>query len=537
MPTSPCTDDDPVGTRGGRRGPLNMLLSTLVETSNRVASTRSRREKSALLAALLQELHEQEIDIAVRYLSGELPQGKIGLGPALARSTATQIPAAQASLTLTDVDRAFARMAEQRGKGSQGERARTLVSLLAEATGVEQDFLLRLALGELRQGALEGVMTDAIAEATQLPAAELRRAIMLAGDPARVARAALSEGLAGLARFRVVPMTPVRPMLAQSAEDADSALSALGIAALEYKLDGARVQIHKVAREVAIFTRRLNEVTTALPEIVETVRELPVHRLILDGEAIAMDAGGRPLPFQTTMRRFGRRLDVGALRGLLPLSIYCFDCLYLEGEDLTDRSTEERWARLSDALPSRLLVPRRITRDGSEAGAFLQQALARGHEGIMAKALDVPYEAGNRGAGWLKIKPAKTLDLVVLAAEWGSGRRRGRLSNLHLGARDQRTGGFVMLGKTFKGLTDRLLAWQTRELLARELGRDGHIVHVRPELVVEIAFNELQASPQYPAGLALRFARVKGYRSDKTAAQADNIDTVRELYAQQRGPA
>jgi DNA ligase-1 len=264
------------------------------------------------------------------------------------------------------------------------------------------------------------------------------------------------------------------------------------------------------------------------------VRELPARQLILDAEAIALSAEGRPLPFQTTMRRFGRRLDVEALRRELPLSIACFDCLHLDGEDLIDRGTQERFEGLRAALPEALLVRRRVVDVGAEAEAFLREALARGHEGIMAKAPAAPYEAGNRGAAWLKVKQARTLDLVVLAAEWGSGRRQGWLSNLHLGARDPDSGGFVMLGKTFKGLTDRVLAWQTRELLARELGREGHVVHVRPELVVEIAFSDLQASSHYPGGLALRFARVKGYRSDKTAAEADTLDTVRALYQQQR---
>jgi DNA ligase-1 len=322
-------------------------------------------------------------------------------------------------------------------------------------------------------------------------------------------------------------------MLAQTAVDVTDALERLGTASFEWKVDGARVQVHKCGAQVRVFTRSLNEVTAAVPEIVELVQALPAHELILDGETIAIGKGGRPQPFQVTMRRFGRKLDVDRLRAELPLAAYFFDCLRHDADALIDRPAQERFAALSEALPATLVVPRIVTSDATEAQAFYAEALARGHEGVMAKALDAPYEAGSRGASWLKIKRAHTLDLVVLAVEWGSGRRRGWLSNLHLGARDPVNGGFVMLGKTFKGLTDELLEWQTRELLAREVTRDEYTVHVRPELVVEIAFNDLQASPRYPGGLALRFARVKGYRSDKSAGEADTIETVRAIYAEQ----
>ncbi|MDL1862292.1 ATP-dependent DNA ligase, partial [Betaproteobacteria bacterium PRO7] len=400
-----------------------------------------------------------------------------------------------------------------------------------------QDFLVRLLVGELRQGALEGVMIEAIAAAAGVALAAVRRAAMFAGDLGAVARAALTEGAAGLARFAIELQRPVQPMLAQPAEDIADALARLGTAALEWKLDGARVQVHKAGDDVRVFTRNLNEVTAAVPEIVEAVRAAPARELILDGEAIALAAGGAPQPFQVTMRRFGRKLDVDALRAELPLAAFFFDVLRRDGDSLVERPARERFAALAEALPSALVVPRLVTSDASAAQAFYAEALARGHEGVMAKALDAPYEAGSRGAAWLKVKRAHTLDLVVLAAEWGHGRRRGWLSNLHLGARDPAANSFVMLGKTFKGLTDELLEWQTRELLAREIGRDDYTVYVRPELVVEIAFNDLQASPQYPGGLALRFARVKGYRPDKRADEADTIDAVRAIYAAQAARA
>ena len=394
----------------------------------------------------------------------------------------------------------------------------------------ERDFLARLIVGELRQGALEGVMLDAIARAAALPAQDVRRAAMYAGGLAAVAKAALTEGAAGLARFSIRLLQPVQPMLATPADDVAGALASLGTAALEWKLDGARVQVHKAGDEVRVFTRSLNDVTAAVPEVVEAVRTLPARELILDGETIALAANGAPQPFQVTMRRFGRKLEVDRLRSELPLAVFFFDALRRDGDDLVDRPARERFAALADAAPPQLVIPRIVTGDVAEGDAFLAGALAAGHEGIMAKAPEAPYEAGRRGASWLKIKRAHTLDLVVLAAEWGSGRREGWLSNLHLGARDPRTGGYVMLGKTFKGLTDETLEWQTAAFLARETARDGHVVHVRPEIVAEIAFNDLQASPHYPGGLALRFARLKRYRPDKTAAEADTIETVRALY-------
>jgi len=349
-----------------------------------------------------------------------------------------------------------------------------------------------------------------------------------------VARAALVEGAAGLERFAIRLMQPVLPMLSQTARDTDEALERLGTAALEWKLDGARVQVHKAGDDARVYTRTLNDVTARVPEIVEAVRASPRRTLILDGEAIALKPDGSPQSFQVTMKRFGRKLNVEAMRSELPLSVFFFDCLLCDDQTLVDRPPEERVRALRAALPKNLLIPRLVTADRAEAARFFEETLRRGHEGVMAKALEGPYEAGRRGTGWLKIKRANTLDLVVLAAEWGSGRRRGWLSNLHLGARDP-TGGFVMLGKTFKGLTDELLGWQTKEFLQREIRRDDWAVYVKPELVVEVAFNEVQQSSQYPGGVTLRFARVKRYRPDKRPGDADTIDAVRAIAAAQGG--
>ena len=507
------------------------LLATLVDASNTAAQTSSRRAKRDAIAACLRGASPNEVEIAVAYLSGEIRQGRIGLGYA---SLAAQrgAPAAEPGLSLPDVDAALDQLAATTGKGSAAARAAQLQALFGRATAAEQDFLMRLLVGELRQGALEGVMLDAIAAAADVPAADVRRAAMFTGSPGLVARVALTAGTAGLARFGIALQRPVQPMLATPAEDIAEAMAQLGTAAIEWKVDGARVQVHKSGGTVAVYTRNLNDVTASVPEIVEAVQALPAAELILDGEAVALLPGGAPQPFQVTMRRFGRKLDVERLRAELPLAVYFFDCLYRDRMALADRPARERFDALSEALPTPLVIPRLITADTAAAEAFYADALARGHEGVMAKSLDAPYEAGSRGAGWLKVKRTHTLDLVVLAAEWGHGRRRGWLSNLHLGARGP-DGTCVMLGKTFKGMTDALLEWQTAELLAREANRDAYTVHVWPELVVEIAFNDIQASPQYPGGLALRFARVKGYRPDKRADEADTIETVRALYEQQ----
>jgi DNA ligase-1 len=381
-------------------------------------------------------------------------------------------------------------------------------------------------------------MVDAIAAAAAVPAGEVRRALMLAGRVAPVANAALEAGSAGLARFRLTLYEPLAPMLASPTADVASALTALKSAVLEYKLDGARVQIHKGPQGVRIYSRTGRDVTGSVPEVAQAIASLPAAAVILDGEVLALTKAGHPRPFQDTMRRFGRKLAVADMQSALPLSLFCFDCLHLNGEDLIDRPLAERHERLVAAVPPELNVPRLATSERDAAQAFLARALAGGHEGIMAKDPASRYEAGSRGAAWLKIKVAHTLDLVVLAAEWGSGRRKGWLSNLHLGARDPH-GGFVMLGKTFKGLTDELLEWQTAKLkeLAIDPAARDYVVAVRPELVVEIAFNELQVSRRYPGGLALRFARVVRYRPDKRPEDADTIDTVRAIAAAQGAAA
>ncbi len=512
-----------------------MLLSELVSTSRAVGATAARREKVARLAELLARLAPDEAAIGIACLTGEVLGGRIGVGPALIHQVLATTGAGPGGLTLHEVQAELDALRAASGAGSSAERARRLGALLSRTTEPEREFLARLILGELRQGALEGVMEEALAKAAGVSVAAVRRAAMLAGDLVRVGAAALSGGEAALARFSLELFRPVQPMLAGSAEDAGQALAEIEQAALEYKLDGARVQVHKSGSDVRVFSRLLNDVTHACPEIVELARALSARELVLDGEAIALRRDGKPHPFQTTMRRFGRKLEVASARAELPLSVFFFDALQRDGETLIDRPAAERFAALGEAVPAPLVVPRIVTASVEEAEAFLAQALERGHEGVMAKALDAPYEAGRRGKSWLKVKPAHTLDLVVLAAEWGHGRRSGRLSNLHLGARDAEGGGFVMLGKTFKGLTDELLEWQTKELLARELAREGHVVHVKPELVVEIAVNELQASPRYPGGLALRFARVKRYRPDKRPEDADTIATVRTLHERQAG--
>jgi DNA ligase-1 len=508
------------------------LLADVVRTSTQVAATSSRLAKTRLIADCLRGLVPDEIGIALPYLSGEARQGKLALGYATLQSC-LGTPASAPTLTLHDVDSVFQSLKKIKGKGAAAQRASLLGSLFARSTAEEQDFLVRLILGELRQGALEGVMLDAVAAAADLPAAVVRRAATFAGGIASVAQAALGGDASALEAFSIRLMQPVLPMLAQSAEDVEAAMAQLGTAILEWKLDGARVQVHKSGDEVRVYTRALNDVTAAVPEVAGALKSAKASSLILDGEAIALRADGRPHPFQVTMRRFGRKLDVDGLRAELPLSVLFFDCLLREGEPLVDRPAAERHDIVRAVLPSSLVTPSLITGDAGEARAFYENALASGHEGIMAKAVDAAYEAGRRGAAWLKVKRAHTLDLVVLAAEWGHGRRRGWLSNLHLGARDPASGGFVMLGKTFKGLTDEILEWQTAELLARETGRDEWTVHVRPELVVEIAFNDLQESPHYPAGLALRFARLKGYRPDKRPEEADTLDTVQRIHEKQ----
>lgn len=508
---------------------MSMKLSELVATSKSVAGTGGRLEKIALLAALLKRLEPDEVPIAIGFFVGWPRQGRLGIAWAGVSDARPATAAAISELALSDVDHIFSELQAVRGKSSTAERRRLLSELLSRSTAEEQNFLMALVIGEVRQGALDGVLLEAVARAADLPSDRVRRAVMLAGDLGTVAATVLTEGEAGLARYALELFRPVHPMLADSAPNVADALTELGAAVLEWKLDGARVQVHRRDDRVAVYTRSLNDVTAAVPEVVEAVRGLAARELILDGEVIALAADGRPLAFQETMRRFGRRLDVEALRTSLPVTPFFFDLLRLDGEDLLDHPLAERLRRLDEAVPSEMRVPRVTTADADEARRFEADALARGHEGVMAKSPTAPYAAGRRGSAWLKVKTARTLDLVVLAAEWGSGRRKGWLSNLHLGARDPATGGFVMLGKTFKGMTDAILESQTKELLARETHREGHIVYVRPELVVEVAFNEVQRSSQYPGGVTLRFARIKGYRPDKAASEADTIESVRVL--------
>jgi DNA ligase 1 len=510
-------------------------FSDLVQTSDAVARARGRLDKIDQLAALLKRVPPHEIDTAAAFLSGAPRQGRIGLGGAALAAARDVPPAARPSLDIADVDEMFSAVQSALGPGSTRAKGAMLRTLLERCTSAEQDFVLRLITGDLRQGALEGVLVDAVARAANLPASTVRRATMLAGSLGPVARTALVEGEAGLSQFLLRPFHPVQPMLADSAADVGDAVTALGEAALEYKLDGARIQVHKAGDDVRVYSRALRDVTLAVPEVVTAVRAIPARELILDGEAIALMAGGAPLPFQMTMRRFGRKLDVERLRHELPITPFFFDLLYMDGDSLIDEPLARRTALLAERLPAAALVPRIVTADRDVASAFAQEALAAGHEGVMAKAIDGGYAAGRRGSAWVKVKQAHTLDLVILAAEWGSGRRQGTLSNLHLGARDEARGGFVMLGKTFKGLTDDMLAWQTAKLLEIEIGRDAYTIHVRPEIVVEIAFNDVQVSPQYPGGLALRFARVKRYRADKPASQSDTFATVQRIFQQATG--
>ena len=512
-----------------------MLLGELVAVSREVARTSARRAKVAALADVLRRLAPEETAIAIPFLAGSLRQRTIGVGWAAVREAADTPAATAGTLSLSDVDACFQQIAVLKGVGSTAARVQRLRELFASATADEQDFLKRLIFGELRQGAVEGVLLEAVASATAIPADRLRRAAMISGSLAAAGVAALSGGEAALRDMDVTLFAPVQPMLAASAEDVEAALDETGAAAVEFKLDGARIQVHKDGDDVRVYSRSLRDVSGAVADVVAAVRQLPVPRVILDGEAIALRPDGTPHPFQTTMRRFGRKQDADVVRETLPLSPFFFDLLWVDGHSALDDPFARRVTLLDAAVPQALQVPRVDVHGAADAAVFAARAAAAGHEGVMVKALDAPYAAGRRGSAWVKVKRAQTLDLVVLAAEWGSGRRTGTLSNLHLGARDEERGGFVMLGKTFKGLTDEMLAWQTREFLAREIGRDGHIVFVKPEMVVEIAFNDLQDSPIYPGRLALRFARVKRYRSDKTAAAADTYETVRRLYSQATG--
>ncbi|MCX5041857.1 ATP-dependent DNA ligase [Aldersonia sp. NBC_00410] len=510
-----------------------MLFADVVATSAALGETRSRRTKIDTLARLLGELDVAEIVPVVAWLAGAPRQGRTGIGWRTLAAVRGE-PAESATLTVGDVDRTLSDVVETTGSGSTMRRRELLAAVLGASTAAEQDFLFRLLTGDLRQGALEGVMTDAIANASGTPLATVRRAFMLSGRLPETAVVALADGAEGLAAIGLDVGRPVRPMLASPAESLAGAMADLGSAvSVEYKLDGARIQLHRNGDEVHVFTRTLREITATVPELVAFARELPCTAVVLDGETLALTDAGRPRPFQETMSRFGSGTagtvgaDDGQLRALL-LRPYFFDCLHLDGVDLLDEPLSTRLDAL-DRVAGAHRIPALLRPDDAAAAAHFDAALAAGHEGIMVKSLDAPYAAGRRGRAWQKVKPEHTLDLVVLGAEWGYGRRTGFLSNLHLGARDPDGGAPIMVGKTFKGLTDQLLQWQTAEFPKHERERDARTVYLRPELVVEIELDGVQVSSRYPGGVALRFARVLRYRPDKTAAEADTIDAVRAL--------
>ncbi len=533
-----------------------MLLAEVAEVSRAVAGSSGRLAKIAAIADALRLAGPGEVPIVVAYLSGELPQRQIGVGWAALRSAP---PASAApSLTVLGVDASFSEIGAVVGPGSVAERKRLVDDVMSAATADEQFFLVRLLSGELRQGALDGVMTEAVARASEVPVALVRRAVMLRGSLPAVAEAALDGGAGALSSFGLLVGQPLKPMLASSAPSIEAALDKIAAdaakaagkaaakpageaaadqpdepartaAAVEWKLDGIRVQAHVSGGSVRLFTRTLDDITGRLPEVVAAMAALPVRTAVFDGELIALRPDGRPYAFQDTAARAAS--EIAPASASVPLSAFLFDVLHLDGADLIDLPDAQRRAALAAAVPAGMLMPRLVTADATEADAFFRDAVARGHEGVVVKSLATPYAAGRRGAGWIKVKPRHTLDLVVLAVEWGHGRRQGWLSNLHLGARDPETGGWVMLGKTFKGLTDELLTWQTARLLELEDHRDDWTVYVRPELVVEIAFDGVQRSPRYPGGVALRFARVLRYREDKPAAEADTIASVLDLAA------
>ncbi|MGV9711574.1 ATP-dependent DNA ligase [Gordonia sp. NPDC003424] len=501
-----------------------MRLSRVVETSAAVAATRSRTSKTVELGALLSESGPDEIPVIVAWLTGVTRQGRIGVGWRSLMSL-TVAPAAEPALTVAEVNGLFDRLVTARGAGSVAVRSGILDELFGAATQSEQDFLRRLLTGELRQGALSGVMVDAIARASAQPIDLVRRAHMLTGSLPETAALAVQRGTEGLAAVGLQVGRAVSPMLATPADSLAEAVSDLGPElVVDYKLDGARIQVHRSDDEVRVFTRTLRDITAAVPDIVDLIRGLPCRQVILDGETLTLDDDGRPRPFQDTMSRFGSGGDDSAA----VLRPFFFDCLHLDGADLIDRPLRERLDALTAVVPA-LRIPSVRTPAVEDAQRFFEAALAAGHEGVMVKSLDGVYAAGRRGKGWQKVKPVHTIDLVVLGAEWGSGRRTGFLSNLHLGARDPEGGAPVMVGKTFKGLTDALLQWQTDEFPRHESHRDAHTVYLHPEIVVEIELDGVQRSSRYPGGVALRFARVVRYRPDKTATEADSIDTIRAL--------
>ncbi|MFE9480886.1 ATP-dependent DNA ligase [Streptomyces spororaveus] len=509
-----------------------MLLAEVARVSKEVAETSARSRKTALLAGLFADAPPEEAGLVISYLSGRLPQGRPGIGWRTLGHEAE--PADAPTLTVLDVDTAVGELAATRGAGSVERRGRVLAGLLGRATAAEQVFLRSLLSGEVRQGALDALALEGVAAAAGVPAADLRRAVMLDGSLPRVAAAVLAEGAQALRTVTLRVGRPVQPMLAGTAKSVAEALGALGPCAVEEKLDGIRVQVHRDGADVRVYTRSLDEITERLPEVAELARSLPGERFILDGEVIGRAPDGRPVPFQEIASRVGSRVDVGAARRTLPVVPCFFDVLAVGEDVLLDLPVRERYAALAALVPEDARVRRLAVEDPgeqeAEAEEFWAETLRRGHEGVVVKGLDSAYAAGRRGRHWLKVKPVHTLDLVVLAAEWGHGRRTGLLSNLHLGARTAE-GTYAMLGKTFKGLTDQMLRWQTEALRALATSDDGFTVRVRPELVVEIAYDGLQRSSRYPAGVALRFARVLRHRPDKTAAEADTVATVLAAHA------
>lgn len=503
-----------------------MLLTRLARVSQEVAAASARSRKIALLAELFRDAEADDVPIVIPYLAGRLPQGRLGIGWKALSHPAP--PAAEPTLTVRDVDARLTELGKVSGAGSQAERARLVGELMGAATEDEQRFLVALITGEVRQGALDAVAVEGLAQATEAPPAEVRRAVMLAGSLQSVARALLADGPGSLSRFRLTVGRPVLPMLAHTASSVTEAVDKLGDCAVEEKLDGIRVQVHREGDTVRLYTRTLDDITERLPELTATARELEGDRFILDGEVIAFDTEGRPRSFQETAGRVGSRADVATAAREIPVSPVFFDVLSVDGHDLLDLPFTERHAELARLVPEPMRVRRTVVsvpEDLTEAEDFLAETLKRGHEGVVVKALDAPYSAGRRGASWLKVKPVHTLDLVVLAAEWGHGRRTGKLSNLHLGARTA-DGGFAMLGKTFKGMTDAMLTWQTERLQQLAVESGDWVVTVRPELVVEIAYDGLQRSTRYPAGVTLRFARVVRYREDKRPEEADTVETL-----------
>ena len=521
--------------------PLGMLLNEVVRTSTDVAAESGRKAKWLRIGELLAAAGSETAPLIVGFLTGDLPQGKVGVGYAALRD----LPSGDAdvpTLTVDEINEMVDEVADTTGPGSKARRSEIMGAVFDRATSEERDFLARLLIGDMQQGALDGVMVEAIASAAEVPSKVVRRAHMLRGDLREVAAIALGEGRVGLEAVGLVVLQGIQPMLAQSAESVGEAFERArgenGEVAIEWKLDGARIQIHKAGDVVTAYTRNLNEMTSRVPDVVEIVRSLPADSLILDGEVLRLRSDGSPLPFQDTMSQFGSDAENQAPVSMTP---FFFDIIHRDGVDLIDEPASVRFAALDEIVPEQFRAPRLLASAADQAQTFFDEAVGRGHEGTMVKALHAPYAAGRRGIGWIKVKPVHTLDLVILAAEWGHGRRTGYLSNLHLGARDG--DGFVMLGKTFKGLTDEMLAWQTealKELAIPESATDwvdprGDWVHyVRPELVVEIALDGVQESTRYPGGVALRFARVKGYRPDKGPKDVDTLETVRALFERGR---